>query len=43
MLYHFVTSQRNSDKGDGLSVTYMVSGVMAGEGDHPDVHQVGSK
>lgn len=40
MLYHFVTSQHDSNKGDDLSVTYMVSGVTAGEGDHPDVHQM---
>nr|XP_045596597.1 DNA polymerase delta subunit 3-like isoform X2 [Procambarus clarkii] len=40
MLYHFVTSQRDSDKGDDLSVTYFVSGVVAGEEDHPDVHKV---
>ncbi|XP_042242731.1 DNA polymerase delta subunit 3-like [Homarus americanus] len=40
MLYHFVTSQRDADKGDGLNVTYVVSGIVGDEGDTPDVHKV---
>ncbi|XP_042883956.1 DNA polymerase delta subunit 3-like [Penaeus japonicus] len=40
MLYHFVTNQRNSDKGDNLNVTYFVSGLEAGEDGLPDMHKV---
>lgn len=40
MLYHFVSSQHDSDKGDNLNVTYIVSGVVAREGDHPGVHKI---
>lgn len=40
MLYHFVTNQRNSDKGDSLNVTYFVSGLEAGKDGLPDMHKI---
>lgn len=40
MLYHFVTNQRNSDKGDNLNVTYFVSGIEAGKDGLLDMHKV---
>lgn len=40
MLFHYVSKQRNADKGDGLNVTYIVSGVVAGEDQQPDVQKM---
>ncbi|XP_066962688.1 DNA polymerase delta subunit 3-like [Macrobrachium rosenbergii] len=40
MLYHYVTKKRNEDKGDDLCVTYVVSGVVAGENEQPDMQKV---
>ncbi|XP_037790915.1 DNA polymerase delta subunit 3-like [Penaeus monodon] len=40
MLYHFVTNQRNSDKGDNLNVTYFVSGIEAGKDGLLDMHKI---
>ncbi|XP_064085221.1 DNA polymerase delta subunit 3-like [Macrobrachium nipponense] len=40
MLYHYVTKKRNEDKGDDLCVTYVVSGVVAGKNEQPDMQKV---